>query len=543
MRPRAVATLVLLLAVACGVWLLLGRGRERAGRAAPDAPEPVAAVGAAAAALALPAPEKEGRPARPSAEQRGAEPEGGPGPSPRRELGPSPEDPGLRIYGRLRSDGGAALERPSIEFTRPDQPPSIAYPTQDGRYSTHYYGPLAAGEWRFRAAASNHHEAFGRVELPPGSPPLRLDVALRAKPVLVVRVVTPEGGPFPFEEADVRAFASLAAPERWLDAGELAGEFAPRGPGVRTEGPEVLGTLVLDVAPPVHVGLASGGWVLASQLVEPSTAEVLFVLAPDEVRGRHGSIAVRPVEAATQAPLDGAVVNATNGIYLQTLRRGPDGVWRATGLAPDTYVLTCFAEGLERGQREVHLEPDAQLDLGDWPLGPGRRLVLTVRDPAGEQVVLVARVGLLGGDRRAVRRDHERGHRVPLTIDGLGAARYVVLPDVAPARAGASDATEWTFRPLEVDLTTKEELQLEVVAEPALVLALEPAVDLLPGRTRVTLFTADGLRLVTRTVTPAAGARFVLAAGRYEVGLELPDGSARTSWVQLDASTTLELGP
>lgn len=216
------------------------------------------------------------------------------------------------------------------------------------------------------------------------------DLQLERATVVPVFVRTTDGAPFSSgpsarERTDYLAVVALAQPltadlpptdsssvgsfglGRWSAAGRLG---PPPEPGA------ALGTLQLDVPPPVHAALLLRHVVLAQQVVPAGATELVFVIDEAAIDARFATVRLRLIDAASGQPItaDGHVSFSTSQGGGARARPDEDGTWIAERVLPGITHMVVSAKEREHVSTDFLLRAGETLDLGDLVLGPEVRI-------------------------------------------------------------------------------------------------------------------------------------------------------------------------
>lgn len=310
---------------------------------------------------------------------------------------------------------------------------------EDGSYSA---GGLRAGTYWFRASAHLGGIASAEVEL---AGERRLDLRLRPRPEVRVRLVDPSGAPIDALPRCI-AIATAEPPGRWIDevrgsanntfgVGRFHGAWEP----FETLPTDYLGRIELDAEPPLHVSLVAYQYVIATQTVEPGQREVSFVLERAAAAPK-GRLRVRFVDAVTREPLKKGGIRVDGRAHM-TSGVNPEAPYESS-LEPGSYVVHLHAKDYGDPAIAVRIEPDVDTDLGEvlveGALSISGRVLDEKGEPAAHDVIYdvcdeSGRARRWTGGVLAVRAGRDGAFRIP----GLGAGRYrlTVLPDGRSSRA------------------------------------------------------------------------------------------------------------
>ncbi len=385
-------------------------------------------------------------------------------------LAPAPPATLAFVNGRLLDPDGSPIRGDGrfVWFTDADGSTRGANWTAEGeRYRS---DGLAPGHWWCQAGAPGHRRTEREVDLLLGEQ--ELDFVLEPKVVLQVRALTPDGRAFrtAAKEAKISwsplvAIATLEAPPAPLpfEATEGRALGVGRFQGYRGSLDEFLGTLELDVDPPVFASLTLGTAVLGTQPVPPGAGEVVFVLGVEEVDAALATVRFR-VRDSAGSPASGTM------FYQRTEADGGLGSLHGDEVVlrwvPGDYLLRLLVEGHETYERDVSAGPGEDLDLGTIQLQ--RRIEIRGRLVAGGGQGLEDAVvfwGKFSEDGSVTVEDnfafsaHEDGtFELPLSR-----GRYLLRAraEGLTARAVVVDATQGDVEGLEIELVPPSSLVLE----------------------------------------------------------------------------------
>lgn len=272
------------------------------------------------------------------------------------------------------------------------------------------FAGLAAGTWEVWIRNVPGY-VEGRLEIEVGAGPLQEEeLELSAATVLYVATQTPDGAPLGkalYAAGISRAAGKLtyvatrepppaAFPETELrhvvDVG--CARFRSRMFGSEVQIPERYeGVLEVDGGLPVWVSMVNCHVVVASQLVQPGSEEVVFQLSVEQFRATTATVRARVLASESGQPLEGAYVSLTDrqsgggGVATDA-----DGRVTLTGVAPGLLELGLRAPEREFYVRYVRIPAGGDVDLGDLRVDPPGKAGGVVVDAGGQPV---ADVGLL----------------------------------------------------------------------------------------------------------------------------------------------------
>ncbi len=387
------------LAIAVSAFALV-RGLRRSARAEPPpsastalAPSRAGPLDAPAGALTIAAP-----------------PSGSPGSDPARSDSPAPERdpvPGV-VWGFVLDPRGQPLEQAWLSFQDTLGERHRVWIDARGAYSI---AGLAAGTWWALAGSIGHRALDEEFEVPTEQAPLRKDFVLEPLPRIDVRLVAPDGRPFGevLEESGVHWFDLVPVATR-EDPGERfyevegsrnsavgVGQFCENGAGGVRLPEGFLGSIFLEVDPPVFASLALQHLVLETERVESCPAAVAFTVDPAVLASSAASLRLQVVSAATGAPIAGALVHLDD-LELQRLASDAAGQVALDPLRPGRVELCVMAEGFATHRAGIELQPGSANDLGEVALEPEVLVSGTVSGPDGEPLEADFTVGRLLAD-------------------------------------------------------------------------------------------------------------------------------------------------
>ena len=392
----------------------------------------------------------------------------------------------------------------------------------DGEYSI---TGLAPGTW-WVACKTRCGFAQTCIELVASEPERRLDLRLVPPREVRVRVTSTTGEPL---TVATLAAATLESPGDWIeDAGENAvqllgvGHFQPNDSYAVPQSGGYIGSVELDVDPPVFVSLVRYQRVLATQRIERPGQDAEFVIDPHSPMLEKCSVLGRVVDATTRQPVAGAVVLVGGRVRAST----PDapGEFKFEGLWPGHYDVVVMPK---RGSVIVHtgvlLEPGATLDLGDVELAPESWIDALVVDDNGQPVSARFRIQPFDGKTgpnwyASVNDETASKDDGSLHIGGLMSGKYRLT-------LGSSESVRWGRMVKLVDLSNGPVTGLRIEVAPGVTLAVRPTNEEALGM-RWTLRNSEGVRVMSMRLSSVAPLALSFAPGKYTVEVEMPNGAA-----------------
>jgi len=366
-------------------------GESSTAAAGPPASVPPAPPPGRQAVVELPAPRVEARPAA-------------------AEAGPSETSTvSLVLSGEVREPDGKPAQLGNARSIQFDTGSGEIKSVDASRTSTYAISGLTPGRCVVRADFRGYRPYRHELELDPGQPNVRFDIVVEPAVVLMVKAFTPTGEPLAkalevagAKDVAIDPFAAVATrepPPPLLPATTLR-NYSSWGIGrflgsidlivERSALPEdALGRLELDESLPAYVSLVFRHIVLQTQLVEPGTTEVAFVVPLDDVTRLLGEVRVRVLSADTRQPIAGASANLSDSQSGGGHQMADEtGTFTWEHQRPGRLELEIFAPGHERWDGEVSVPSGGVADLGTLELSPAQTLSGMVIDPAGQPVSL-----------------------------------------------------------------------------------------------------------------------------------------------------------
>jgi len=402
----------------------------------------------------------------------------------------APDELGLVLFGLVSDPSGAPIPGAFVLAPAPDGARPFAESDEHGRYAL---GPLARGTRRAVASKIHHHEHAAEIASDGKAGPLRQDFVLRPEQRIRVRLVTSRGIPtvealagteLRLRELQVVPVATREDPglvftgvQGSLNNAFGIGSFWQNGYNEPRLGRDVYGTVSLHADGPAWLSLVVSHQVLRKEQVTPATAEVTFVVDPDDLLALRGALHAELRDASGGAPLAGRVWLGENAFPMGPGEEvGADGAVRLEGRWPGARWFAARAEGRALFVREVTIARGATLELGDVLLQEAVALRGSVHLASGEPVEAVLRWGRLeadGGVAWARQVSTKSGPDGSFAIEGLEPAVWVLQSPGLPAHPPRPFDARAASLPLRVDATrgTVEGLEVELADTTAVTLA------------------------------------------------------------------------
>ena len=370
---------------------------------------------------------------------------------------------------------------------------------------------------------------------------------------LIVTVLV-DGAPLPtvlsrlgIDSQDVHVIASLDPPGVQLDESlapfytrQGIGQFSPHRNSWdedKVVGPDhCLGELDIPIHFPVHVSVALGSAVLATQRLDVQQAELTLTVTPELVAERLGRLRLRVMSAATGDPIPGAKLELGAmklfGSRTEVIADEHGQIARAAAAGPAWLSVT--ADGFESLPLGARIPRGKTCDLGDIALQPATTVSGVVRRSTGQPavdsfLVLVPEESPIDAFQTigASLFDHQNAKDDGSFALACGRRRYLLV-------AAAGDAAA----AVPVDATEGEVSGLELTLEPLRLLSVRLPDDAFDGL-RFRLWTKQGLPV---TSWPGwAGDRdddemlAPLLPGDYVLVIESARGGKTTRTIHVDA--------
>lgn len=308
------------------------------------------------------------------------------------------------------------------------------------------FGDLRPDHWRLLATAPGYVSRRMEFDVGRQEKEKHLDVTLTPSPELRVKVVTPEGKDLfqaVIDDPELAGtfvpvpFAMREAPgPRIADLGDNPSQAFASGRWQRRENDEdkslgdASGVLELTDALPLHVGVSVRGVVVDQRLVPAGSEEAVFVVPLERVKALVSGVRVRLVSARDGQPIAGASVEVEG---LEAVTTDSQGEASVEGVPPGEHRITFEAQGVERRQEWIVVEPGAKDDLGVRQLSPAVKISGRVVDENGAPVQAVVHLRALDAQAPAhslpTADEVESDQDGRFTFERAGRRRYVVSID------------------------------------------------------------------------------------------------------------------
>jgi hypothetical protein len=311
---------------------------------------------------------------------------------------------GLIVFGTVRNRSGKTLGDIGLRFEDASGKRLFIRTQEDGVFSLH---GLSAGAWHLRCEAVGFLTHDEDIDWTGKSGAQRLDVVLDASPLILVRIVTPDGTPI---DKTITADTFRLTTANDLQVVATTRSISPRLPrsncihpvlnGLgslldRREakrrfpelvlGDDVRGVLALSRPPPLYVSLMLSYVVLEEKPIGVGTSEVVFTISAEAFRAALGGVRFQVVDATTRAPVTGASIsmNSRDRMEGRGTKTPEDGRVLLDGELAGLRELWILAEGYAGLMQRVEIEPGATVDLGVLQLHRPIRIVGHVVDEQG----------------------------------------------------------------------------------------------------------------------------------------------------------------
>lgn len=520
MSRRLLALIVLVAAALLAARYMADRGGSRSGTVSPH--ESVAV--ASGPEIALAAPDVTTRAsALPPASQ--------PDPSATQSSATGKSGPRDRLHGRVLPAPGRTTLTGELAVAAMDayEKKWRALCSADGAYA---FEDLEPGRYWLSVGSLQNGSGHTIVDVRGDT---RRDIQLEEQQrALQIRVVDELGKPV--EMFGLYAVATAEAPGEWLEDARVGAtnpiglgrfEITQRQPSEPVT--EVIGSLLLNRALPLHVSLMRYQRVLESRLVVRGTESVQFVLGADNPLAKDGGIRLRAVDAETKEPLEKVMILAGGGSGSR-FGQARDGVCEFLGLTPGTYRLQIQAKDHATERRDVRVPPGEIVEVGDVLVSRGQWIAGRILDETGKGSAFSIRVDACEAD----------GSMAPLygaifgsRTDPDGRFR---ISDLAPGfhRLEVTGERDIADCVAVVDVRNGPVENLTLTVTKGVWLVVDP--DGKHGSAaRFAVIDEKGLRVVSRLVDAPEPVRVRLAPGRYTVEFRSSreDPEPRTAAVEI----------
>lgn len=305
----------------------------------------------------------------------------------------------ILLFGRILDPQGSPVPEASLSARVPPRRYFRAHVDDRGNYALSGVPP---GQWRFYVGASGYRRIDEdlRVDAEPAAQ--RRDFTLEPAVELKITAFTPEGAPLADAMRDrelghrvmLSAVATAGPPAGFAPTDNNMlhlglGRFAPSRWSRESEDavPGLVGTMELQVDPPVYVSLMLRHVVLASEPVAAGQERMEFRVAVDAVSDCLGSVRVQVVDGETGNPLPGARVSVSDA---QSGGGGTptdeQGTVTIEDVPPGIMDLHVSAKDRAGVSRHFRIAPGEDLDLGTIVLEPALKVSGLVLGPDGKPV-------------------------------------------------------------------------------------------------------------------------------------------------------------
>jgi hypothetical protein len=443
-----------------------------------------------------------------------------------------------KVLGFVRPAPGAQLdEKISLSFT--DHLGRCEWANTDpaGAYSI---SGLAPGTW-WVGCIANCGAEHTQIELVARQLERRLDLRLARRRAVRVRVTSTTGEPI---SVATLAAATLEDPGEWIDDADY-GSTRPLGVGHFEAGDSYelpqsgahIGSVVLDVEPPVFVSLVRYQRVLATQRIERLGQDAEFVIDPHSPLLDECSVRGRVVDATTRQPVTSAFVHV--GGRMGGFGPQDVGQFKFQRLWPGRHRVAVMPKnGFAAVHIDVLLEPGATLDLGDIEVRAESWINGLVVDQQGHPLSEHFRIAALDGETAfpypSSLDDHVTSDNDgSLHIGGLAPGRYLLK-----LARGKSLPKLAMIMLVDTNRGPVEGLRIEVV--PGVDLVVRAASEAALG-THWIIRNSDGVPVISRDPLRLGPVAYTLAPGKYTVEVEMPNGAAPLVHEVVLASEPVEL--
>ncbi len=233
------------------------------------------------------------------------------------------------VYGRITIDPADPVPNHGFSVVARDEVGSGPYTKTDseGRYSMSGIRP---GTWFMTGHGSGYAEQIEIVSFTLDDPIIQKNFHLTPLPGVDIKLLSPDGKPFyeslgsqdiSFHRAlSLVPVATKASPDVFIEGIRGShnnsfgvGQFRSNWQLAKKKPPGYLGRVFLNESPPVFMSLVNFQHVLETQLVEPGTNEITFILSPEKLMEQLGNVKIQFVELESGAPLKGVRAWLQNG--------------------------------------------------------------------------------------------------------------------------------------------------------------------------------------------------------------------------------------
>lgn len=380
------------------------------------------------------------------------------------------------LFGRLVDEDGRSVSARRVWITD-ERGETHPVEVESGRYRA---VGLTPGRWWIQAQSEVYLPVREEVGVYRTDGALELDLVFAPKLLVAVNVLASTGGSFWEGLSDAELLygvdlAVVATREQVHDPAGIARSNAGSFRRVERKGRDLtdpmLGTLEVEVAPPLYASLMLGTRVVAVQVLEAGMQELTFVVDPTAVIQLLVTLRFRVLDSAG-LPSDEASVILQLGESMSTTKLPPSAELEYDGLVPGTAELMVMLQGHAMIKRSIELVPPL-VDLGDLRLELATGLRGTVVDSEGS--ALRGDPGSMRSDVMIefARRDEATGEfaidgSLNLGVDAEGSFGLDLETGTYLIRARG----EWTSRNLVVQVPG-DPVRLEVFPPSVVVLSLE----------------------------------------------------------------------
>lgn len=423
------------------------------------------------------------------------------------------------LYGSVRRADGTPVEQGWLTLRQNGDTVGRSY-IQSRSFG---FASVAPGDYQLTAHVEDELPRPQEVHVE--APRTRVDLELDPVWQLTVNAVTADGRPFVDAAAAPDAtmlLVAIAIPAPLagdlplsnssfveLGLGTFRGDGTHRQRGIALPR-QTIGRITLPPGKPVHIALLLRSVLIAQMPVPANQPETTFILEPEALTGKFGSVRWRCIDGTGQ-PLPGA----------RSMGRVADEDGRITlvGLVPGPFDVTAEHGSHRTPPIGVDVGPGVDLDLGDIVLRTPVSVTLAGLDGPG-RVVWWLLDPLPNGWRRCTGQRFRGALERNDSIVSVYPGRYAFL-------AHGPNSTSL----VEVDLTTAPTASLRFEAQPAAELRLVNTVG--RGFAHVVLTAANGAPVHDREWSGTWTTTVRLPPGRYEVAITDPTNHTTRRALQL----------